>query len=167
MTELSLPVVVVFTEKVRHDVGAGVASVVQARKAESCFYRLQQREVRIEFRTLLAVVSIVGVHDQQNFVRGWRHAVIVFVPHSDDRAAPVSPGRRMVDRIDDLFQSGIAVVDQCRVQADLGAVVVRIVLAVGPGVTASVLVMALIRHDVGIRGQRVPSLGLQRARLGR
>ena len=35
MTELSLPVVVVFTEKVRHDVGAGVASVVQARKAKA------------------------------------------------------------------------------------------------------------------------------------
>jgi hypothetical protein len=37
--------------------------MVQARKPESRFDRLEQGEVRVEFRALLAALSVVVVHD--------------------------------------------------------------------------------------------------------
>ena len=47
----------------------------------------------------------------------------------------------------DIAQSQIALINQCRVQASLGAVVIGIKIADGAGIAAAVLIVALVGRD--------------------
>ena len=101
----------------------------------------------IKARAFYAVDSVIGVDNRQNLINDWRDAVVVFVLQEHNCVAPFSPNRGVVDRGDDCLNIRIALVDQGRVEAGLRAVVIRIRLAFWPGITAAVLVIALVWSD--------------------
>jgi hypothetical protein len=56
--------VVIAGEQILHDADVVVARVVQARKPESTFDCLEQREVGVTLRALHAMDTVVGIHDR-------------------------------------------------------------------------------------------------------
>src|SRR6266852_7843629 len=147
-----LVVVAVAGEEVAHDGGTGIASVVEARKAQARFDGLEQGEVGVEAVALQAVGAEVGVHGEQDLVGCRNDAVIVFIPEQDDGVVAFAPDGRVVDGGDDSLNRLIALVDERGVEADESAVAGGVEVAGGSGVAAAVLVVALVRGDEGKGG---------------
>src|SRR5579859_6493528 len=142
-----LAIVVAASKKIGHDFDALIAGVVQARQTETSLQRLEQREVRIALRTLHAMDAIIGIHNQHDLIHIGHKAVVVFIPENNDRVAAISPGRRRMNRLDQVAQREVTHVNQRWVQSGLAAVVVRIKIAGGAGIATSMLVIALIGSD--------------------
>src|SRR5215469_10829532 len=94
-----------------------------------------------------AVPSVIGVHDQQHLIQVGHETVVVFIPPYDDCVAALLPSWRAVDRRDDGSERKVADVNQSGVQAGLRAIVNRIKRALRTAVTASVLIVALVRNN--------------------
>ena len=105
---------VAFAEEVRHHRDVLVARVVEARKLESGFHRLQQREAIVVVSALNAVLGVVRLNGEDNLVlvlrgeqavgRSGDSAVIVLVLDDDDRAAVVVPNWRGLDGLDQTLE---------------------------------------------------------------
>src|SRR5208282_711826 len=91
--------------------------------------------------------AIVGVNDGCDSVDGRRDAVVILVPDGNDGITALAPSRGGMDRSHDPLYSLVAKSHQCRIQANLGAVVIRIELAELSAVAATVLVIALVGDD--------------------
>ena len=135
-------------KEIRHSLGRRIAGVVEARQSEASLDRPEQGEMSVELPAPQFVEAVVGVYDGDHLVDDRLHRVIVFVPDHDDRAVTVLPRRGAVNRGHNLLHGLIPQDNQCRVQAGLGAIVVRIKIAEGGAVATSVLVVALVGHDV-------------------
>src|SRR5258706_1066064 len=136
-------------EQVRHHVSVVIAGMIEAGELEPRLERTQQREMSIEVGAFdAAVVAVIGVDDHHDLVDVGCKAVVVLVPHDDDRAAiVVAPRRRRMDRLNDALDGHVTLVDEGRVQSCLRTVGLGIEVAERAGVAATMLIVALVRHD--------------------
>src|SRR5271166_3285558 len=124
--------------------------MIQARQPESSFDGPEQRKMSVKLAAPQFVEAIVGVYDGCNLVDGWRDAVVIFVPDGNNDIAAHAPCRRSMDRGYYPLECLIAKRHQCGIQANLGAVVVGILVAELRAVIAAVLVIALVGDDEGV-----------------
>src|SRR5262249_45397488 len=86
-------------------------------------------------------------YDQQDLVRDRRRTVVVLIPQYDDGVPAFLPGWRLMDGADESSQHQVALIDQRRIEMGLRAIVVRIEVARGASIAASVLIVTLIGRD--------------------
>src|SRR5207302_5118438 len=90
------------------------------------------------------VLAIIGIDDCDDLVGCGCEAVVVLVPHHDNRASSAVPYRRPMDGVHQRAQRDITEVDQRRVQSTLRAIVIGVEIALRTAVAAPVLVVALV-----------------------
>src|SRR3974390_180340 len=113
-------------KQIRHGGGSGIARVVQAGQSESAFQRPEEGKVGIEDIVGKPTGRKVGFHGGENVVQVGSDAIVVFVPHNDDRVVALAPNGRSMDPPNDAAQLQIAHVDKRRIQSVLRAVVIEV-----------------------------------------
>ena len=139
--------------------------MVEAGQLKSCLDRFQQREAVVVSVALHARLSVVCLDGEDNVVLilGWKEAagrsadaaIVVLVPHDDDRVVALVPSRRSMDGLDYSLDRDIALEDQTGIESLLSAVSktaganAEVKSTEGIGVATAVLVIALVGHDEG------------------
>lgn len=145
--------------------------MVEAGQPKSCLDRFEQGKavvVRLAFEARFSLVCL-DCEDDVVLILGWEQAVglsanaavVVLVPHDDDRVLAPVPRRRSHDGLDCPLDRDIALEDQTGVKSLLSAVGqptranAEIKSTERISVATAVLVIALIGHDEG-EGGHVP-----------
>src|SRR5437763_7548544 len=101
----------------------------------------------IELRTLRGFDAVICFYDGSHLIHDRLNGVIVLVPNYDDRAAALGPCRGGMDRSYDLLDRLVPQQDQRRIETRLCSIAVGIEIAERSTVSATVLIVALVRHD--------------------
>ncbi len=160
----ALPILVAVTAKqIGHDADFRIAGMVKAGQAKSGLHGFQQGEAVVVGLALDTGPAVVGFDGEDHPVlvlrgeqsvrrkRGVDSAVVVLIPYDDDRALSLLPHGRGVNGLDQPLDGNVALLDQTGIQTSLKAIRARITCAIGAFTALTVLVIALVGHDIGER----------------